>query len=714
MKQVEEHLLASDEQLHRSKPSLREEASEKYASERLFSRETAPYEILRAVISNTPVILFAVDTSGIFTFSEGQGLQALGVQQGSSVGVSIFELYSDIPEILSYICRALDGETFTAIAHLKDRIYETHYMPQFDTTGQVVGVIGVAYDTTERINAEEALMSSERKFRALTEQGTDLIFIINPNGNLQYASPSHLRQLGYEPGSLLGRNVFEFIHPEDKKQVHISWQSGFEGKGALARTQCRLRHSDGSWVTVEAIGRNCFDDPEIQGFIVSARDISDRVMMEQQLRYLALHDAITDLPNRTFLLEQLEQILQAAPPPEAALLILNLNRFKDINDTFGHHQGDILLRAVGERLKRACPEASIVARLGGDEFTIVLTGSGEAQVNQVVSALDATMEEPFIVEEHPVLLDISIGGVLSPVHGREPVTLLRKAAIAMQKAKQAHQKFALYEVSYEQNTARRLDLIRALRHAITADEFRLFYQPKVEMKTGSVDGVEALIRWQHPTHGFIPPDQFISLAEQTGLIIPLTRWVLKAALRQCHEWMHNGIDLQIAVNLSMWDLRDSSLVSAIGHLLEQYHVPASHLRVELTESAAMTDPDHTLEVLKQLASAGISSSIDDFGTGYSSLTYLKRLVANELKIDRSFVQHIAEEEVDATIVGSTVQMAHSLGLKVVAEGIEDAASAQLLKKLECDIAQGYYFARPLPPQELARWLEEQHPLPLHA
>jgi diguanylate cyclase (GGDEF)-like protein/PAS domain S-box-containing protein len=708
MTNVEESLtLPQNKLIQRSKSLPRKNTAPRRAEEHPLSQKiaTSSNDILRTVISNTPIILFAIDPHGIITFSEGQGLQALGLQQGDSVGASIFELYDDIPELLAAICRALDGETFTATSHVRDRVLETRYMPQFNASGQVTGVIGVALDITERVKAEEALSASERKFRALIEQGTDLVSIIDSGGIYKYASPSHQWLMGYRPEDLVGKNILDFIHPQDKKQLLIAWQPALEGNGALARTQCRLLLADGSWITVEAAGRNCLDDPEIQGFVINSHDISERIMMEQQLRYLALHDAITDLPNRAFLIEQLEQALRDTRG--VTLLILNLNRFKDINDTFGHHQGDMLLRAVGERLKQACPDSIFIARLGGDEFTIVLTGAQQEQVSQAVSALHAAMEEPFFIEEHPVSLDISIGGVFGPQHGSEPATLLRKADIAMHKAKQEHLKYALYDAGYEQDTARRLDLIRELRSAITRNEFKLYYQPKVEIKTGMVYGVEALIRWQHPAHGFIPPDQFIPLAEQTGLIIPLTRWVLRAALQQCHDWLHQGINLQVAVNLSAWDLRDPSLVSTIRDLLKRYHVPADRLRVELTESAAMIDPDHTLTVLKQLAEVGVSSSIDDFGTGYSSLAYLKRMIANELKIDRSFVLHITEEVADATIVGSTVQMAHSLGLKVVAEGIEDAASAQLLKQLECDIAQGYYFARPLPPQELIRWLRKR-------
>lgn len=663
--------------------------------------------ILHTVVSNAPLVLFAIDHAGLFTLSEGRGLQALGLRPGEVVGASVFEVYRDIPELLAHICRALDGETFTAIERVGDHVFETRFMPQYDSEGQVCGVIGVATDISERVRAEEALKASERKFRALTEQATDLVFVLNAAGVYRYASPSHQRMLGYTSEDLLGRNVFEFIHPADKKQVHNSWETAFEGNGALARTECRLRRAHGSWITVEAIGRNCFDDPDVQGFIINARDVTERITMEQELRYQALHDALTDLPNRTLLLEQLEQAIQTAPTQELALLVLGLNRFKDINDTFGHQWGDVLLQEVGKRLKQALSPSCTVSRLGGDEFAIVQPVAGEKEIHQTALMLHTILEEPFSLEEHPVQLDASIGGVLYPAHGNDPLILLRKADVAMFTAKQAHREFALYEIGHEQNTARHLDLIRELRHAISAQEFMLYYQPKVEMKTGMVHSVEALLRWQHPAHGFIPPDQFIPLAEQTGLIAPLTRWVLETALRQCAEWLQAGIGLEVAVNLSMWDLRDTSLPTTICGLLEQYHVPAKHLRVELTESAVMADPDQTIEVLKHLAAVGIRSSIDDFGTGYSSLAYLKRLFVTELKIDRSFVQHITEVEADETIVRSTVTMAHSLGLKVVAEGVEDAASFHLLAELDCDTAQGYFLARPLPQQELKRWLEER-------
>ncbi|HLJ32191.1 MAG TPA: EAL domain-containing protein, partial [Ktedonobacteraceae bacterium] len=626
------------------------------------------------------------------------------------VGTSIFGMYDNIPNIVNHVCHALNGEMITAIESIRTRQFEISFMPQYDATGRVSGIIGISTDITERIHAEEALKTSERKFRALTEQANDLVFSLDATGVYHYVSPSHQSILGYAPEKLMGRNVFELIHPADKKQVHVAWESAFQGSGARACTECRLRGADGSWITVEAIGRNCLDDPIIQGFVVNARNITERIMMEQKLRYQSLHDSLTELPNRMLLLEHLEQLIGEKQLQKLALLVLNLNRFKDINDTFGHQQGDALLLEVGKRLTQSLPATCIVARIGGDEFAMVVPEAGEEGIHQAVSMLRSTLEKPFLIEGHPVQLDASIGGVLYPAYDNEPTSLLRKANLAMYTAKQTHQVFTCYESSLEQNTAERLDLIRDLHHAIAASEFLLYYQPKVEMKTGLVQGVEALIRWQHPTRGLIPPDTFIPLAEQTGLITTLTHWVMEAALRQCAEWLQVNIALEVAINLSMWDLRDSSLVDTICQLLKHYHVPANHLCIELTESSAMDNPDHTIAVLKQIASVGVRSSIDDFGTGYSSLAYLKHLFVHELKIDRSFVQHITEEEANKTIVQSTVAMAHNLGLHVVAEGVEDAASFNLLRNMGCEKAQGYFMSRPLPAQALQSWLEERQGL----
>ena len=427
------------------------------------------------------------------------------------------------------------------------------------------------------------------------------------------------------------------------------------------------------------------------------------------LAALAITDALTGLPNRMLLLERMAEALSRTERAGSsmALLMLDLDRFKEVNDTFGHPCGDQLLQQVGVRLRQAVCTAATVARLGGDEFAVFLPTADEASARETASVLSTALEEPFLVAEYPLQVEVSIGIALYPLHGSDPLTLFRRADVAMYTAKRGHEGYAFYDARLEQDSRHRLALLGDLRKAIATNELRLYYQPKAELKTGLVKSVEALVRWQHPTRGFIPPDQFIPLAEQTGLIGPLTRWVVETAIQQCRHWMDEKLNLRVAVNLSMWNLRDVSLPGTIAELLARYLIPPHFLCVELTESAVMIDAEHTLQVLNSLFALGVRIAIDDYGTGYASLSYLKHLPADELKIDRAFVQHLTTDRADQSIVRSTVSMAHSLGMYVVAEGVEDQATWDLLETLGCDIAQGYYLSRPLPVQDLEHWLDER-------
>ena len=428
-----------------------------------------------------------------------------------------------------------------------------------------------------------------------------------------------------------------------------------------------------------------------------------------ELAVLATTDSLTNLPNRLRLLERITEALPMAEQVGSgmALLLLDLDRFKEVNDTFGHQIGDQLLQQVGLRLRQAVSAAATVARLGGDEFAVFLSSTDQASAQQVASALIAALEEPFLVEGYPLQVEASIGIALYPAHGSDSLTLFRHADVAMYVAKKRHEGCALYDTRHDQYNPHRLALLGDLRKAIATHELRLYYQPKADLKTGLVKSVEALVRWQHPTHGFIPPDQFIPLAEQTGLITPLTHWVVETAIQQCRHWLDAGLDLGVAVNLSMWNLRDTSLPQTIAELLALYRVPPRLLCVEITESAVMADTERTLQVLNRLFILGIRIAIDDYGTGYASLSYLKLLQADELKIDRTFVQFLTTDMADQAIVRSTVNMAHSLGMYVVAEGVEDQATWHILETLKCDIAQGYYLSRPLLAKDLEFWLRER-------
>jgi diguanylate cyclase (GGDEF)-like protein len=421
-------------------------------------------------------------------------------------------------------------------------------------------------------------------------------------------------------------------------------------------------------------------------------------VLNTALEHQALHDLLTGLPNRRLLHDRLAQAIGAAQDQDAsvALLVIDLDRFKEVNDTFGHQYGDILLRQIGPRLNDRLEPRDLVARLGGDEFAVLLPNADAERAERVARMLIVALDRSFPVGDSSVDIGGSIGIALSPEHGTDADTLLRRADVAMYVAKRSGAGCAIYSSSHDQHSPDRLAMVGQLRRAVDADELVLLYQPKVSLETGQCVGVEALIRWQHPQRGTITPDQFIPLAEQTGLIKALSQWVLSTAMRQAREWLTLGIAVPIAVNLSMRDLHDPDLPETVASILQRWHVPPSLLVVEITENGLMADPTRALHTITTLRLMGIRIAIDDFGTGYSSLAYLKRLPVDELKIDRSFVRELATDEDDLAIVRSTIGLGHDLGLTIVAEGIEDRRTWDRLQRLGCDVAQGYFIGRPMP------------------
>jgi len=428
-----------------------------------------------------------------------------------------------------------------------------------------------------------------------------------------------------------------------------------------------------------------------------------------QAEWRATHDPLTDLPNRVLLHDRLAEATRHTrhTGSPTALLLLDLDRFKEVNDTLGHAVGDRLLVEVAARLRGVARPSDTVARLGGDEFAVLLPTADAVRVGAVAAALRPALEESVEIDGQTLSVGVSIGSARCPDHGADGTTLLRHADVAMYVAKRGGLGHVAYNPAHDAHDAARLALVADLRRALDRDELTVHYQPKVDAHTGRIAGVEALVRWPHPVHGLIPPDQFIPLAEQTGLIVPLTARVLDATLRQCGAWERAGLSLGVAVNISLRNLRDPHLCAIVEGALRRHGVPAVRLCLELTESVVMADVEGTRATLARLAGFGVRLAIDDFGAGYSSLSYLSRLPVHELKIDRSFVQHMVAQTADATIVASTIGLGHSLGLGVVTEGVEDARTWDALRRMGCDIGQGYYFSRPLPADDLVRWLSSQ-------
>jgi diguanylate cyclase (GGDEF)-like protein len=424
----------------------------------------------------------------------------------------------------------------------------------------------------------------------------------------------------------------------------------------------------------------------------------------------ALHDALTGLPNRELFRDRIDQVVRRGrrTGEHAVVMIMDLDHFKEINDTLGHHMGDLLLEEVARRLKRALRDSDTVARLGGDEFGVLLPRVESPQdASRVAQNLLVHLREPFVLEGMRLEIDASIGLALHPMHGEDNETLQQRADIAMYSAKQSGRGHAIFEPELDRHSPRRLALAGGLRSAISEGQIQLYYQPKADLRTGRIMGAEALARWDHPEFGIVGPAEFVPIAEQTGLITPLTSFVLDAALRQARAWKDAGLELSVAVNLSARSFLDTQLAVEIPRLLARWGVEAELLELEITESMLMTDPARAEATLDRLSQIGLTLSVDDFGTGYSSLANLKRLPVDVIKIDKSFVIEMAVDASDAAIVRSTIELAHNLGLRVVAEGVESEDAWRHLEALGCDFAQGYYLSRPLPAEAATRLIRER-------
>lgn len=427
-----------------------------------------------------------------------------------------------------------------------------------------------------------------------------------------------------------------------------------------------------------------------------------------QLKFQAHHDPLTKLPNRDALVEVAQEAIESARAAEEELIVclIDIDALKDINDTLGHKNGDILLNQITQRLQQSLRSSDHIGRLGGNKFVVILRHTQTNNIEAICNKLLENFEVVFEIDNHRLYVRARLGVSIFPDHAGNSLTLIQKAETALHKARKMALDFAVYDISLDKNNADRLKLTHDLRHAIHNEELKLYYQPQLNTRNGTITSVEALARWVHPEKGFIPPDVFIDIAEQTGLIQPLTDWVLRTAIEQCSMWQKMGIDLTVSVNLSARNLHDETLGQQVFNLLNYWNISPDKLCLEITETSMMTDPEHARLLLDGLDKLGVRISIDDFGTGYSSLAYLKNLPVDEIKVDKSFVLNMSTDDSDASIVRATVSLAHDLGLEVVAEGVEDQIAQDVLEKLGCEFIQGYHFARPMPAEDLTPMLIE--------
>ena len=560
-------------------------------------------------------------------------------------------------------------------------------------------------DISDRKRAEKAL----RLYAKVFENSGEAILITDADNRIVAINQSLTRDTGYSQDELLGKNPRVLSSHHTPRDIYQSMWASLRESGYWQGELWDLR-KDGvtypKWAAISAI-RN--EQGLLTNYIASFTDISERKAAEARIDHLAHHDALTGLFNRYNLESRLAQSLLAAKREnrQLAVMFIDMDRFKTINDTLGHHVGDQMLIEVAQRLLQSVRESDIVARLGGDEFVVTLTSmAGEMDAALVAAKILGTLGAPYLIEGKTLHSTPSIGIAIFPTNGDDANTLMRDADTAMYYAKEhGRNNFQFFTPTMTAAAEERLELERDLRAALSARQFVLHYQPQVTVPEGRVHGVEALVRWHHPERGLIPPLKFIPIAEETGVIEALGAWVLDEACRQLAAWRTEGLTpLRMAVNLSAHQLRSPDLVAQVQATIARHGIRPGELELEVTESAAMNDPERAIAQLKALRDLGVELAIDDFGTGYSSLAYLKLLPIHTLKLDRAFVRDIETDENDAAISAATLALAHNLGLKVVAEGVETEAQRRFLTEHHCDYLQGYLFGKPEPASELsARW-----------
>ena len=499
------------------------------------------------------------------------------------------------------------------------------------------------------MQVENRLRESIERFQIITRATNDTIWDWDLVTNTLWWNENVSKLFRYSPDKIGSGAAWrsERLHPEDREKTLLDVHRVIDNGEQFWSGEYRFLRGDGSYADVYDRGyvvRDATGKPT--RMLGAMMDITERKRAEEMIKHMAYYDTLTDLPNRTLLHDRLQQAILTGEHEKKpmALLLMDLNRFKEVNETLGHHHGDFLLQQTGPRLRGVLPESSMIARLGGDEFAVLLPDTGMAGAAEIARRILKALEEPFVLGVLTLDMGASIGIALWPDHGEDAYTLLQRADIAMYMAKASHNGCSVYSSERDQTSPRRLALMGELRHAIDDNQLFPLFQPKISLKTGRAIGVEALVRWKHPNFGVIPPDQFITLAEQTGLIKPLTIWVLNAVLRQCRVWREAGLEFPVAVNLSVRNLLDPQLPAQIGELLSHSGVAPWFLELEITESTIMADPARAMEILAELRRMGIRLSIDDFGTGYSSLGYLKKLAVDEIKIDKSFVKEMIQNE----------------------------------------------------------------------
>ncbi|RZU02741.1 putative bifunctional diguanylate cyclase/phosphodiesterase [Rivibacter subsaxonicus] len=671
---------------------------------------------LRLLADHVPALIAYYETEGLrCNFANRRYAETFGFTTETILGLSVREVvgeagWAQIGPMVERVIREHEGVSYErelVSAAGQQMWIEVELVPHLDTDGQLLGAFVRLSDVTRHRQAEREARESEARLAKFMEASAEGI-VFHRNALVVDVNPALCALLGYARDELIGRRTTEFVAP-----AHVPRVIEVIGGGADLSYEVEVVHRDGTLIPVELLTRVIALDGEHLRFVI-VRDIRDRLAAQARINHLAHHDALTGLPNRIAFVQQLDRMAASHRAGEArfALLFIDLDHFKRVNDSLGHLAGDTLLQTVATRITGALRDSDRVARFGGDEFMVLAAGAHDVTVvEQVAAKLLAAIEAPITVGGRPISVSPSIGVALFPEDGRTPAELIQHADAAMYLAKaRGRANVQFFDPTLSRNAYAALVMEGQLAQAIATNAFRLQFQPQVREFDGAMVGAEALIRWQHPERGLLMPDVFMPVAEARRLMVPIGQWVMREALQSARRWRAAGLTAPVAVNLSTLQFQQHGFVDGLAHLLEELQVPGDALELELTERMLMDDLVEVKRKLQALQALGIRIAVDDFGTGYSSLRHLKDLPINKIKIDRSFVKDLTRDRDALAITQAIVQLAHSLGMAVVAEGVETIEQRRVLADLGCDVQQGHLVAPPLDESALLAWARQRAPV----
>ncbi|HYM15257.1 MAG TPA: EAL domain-containing protein [Dehalococcoidia bacterium] len=666
-------------------------------------------ELLRATLESTADGILVVGTDGETVFHNERfarmwriPAQILEAGDDGPMLAFVLDQLEDPEEFLSrvHMLYQTTDESMDTLAFKDGRVFERYSRP-LGAAGGSSGRVWSFRDVTAERRAEAALRQSEERFRSLVQNASDLITVVDADTTILYQSPAIEHVLGHDSEALVGTRLALLMHPDDIAPVATFLEQLPAPGTTPSPVEARLRHRDGTWHAVEIVGTDQRRDPAVRGLVLNIRDISERMALETQLRYQAFHDPLTRLANRTRFSERLEHALQRSRRSKAllAVLFIDLDNFKSVNDGLGHAAGDRLLVEIGRRIRDCLREHDTAARFGGDEFAILAEGvTGADDARAVARRIFDGLEVPFDLGGRELFVRASIGVALNSGGDEDVGRMMRNADVAMYAAKERGKgRCEVYQASMDRSMLERLELLGDLQRAVERGEFVVHYQPTVRLDTGEIVGAEALVRWNHPQRGLLPPAQFIPLAEESGVILPLGRWVMREACETMRRWQGlypRAPRMKVGINVSVRQMQEPGFTDEVAATISRSGIDPADVVLEITESVMLEDIEAMVEVLDQLKRIGVQLAIDDFGTGYSSLSYLRQFPFDVLKIDKSFVDS-DDDDHHKDLSQAIIELGRTLNMEIVAEGVETAEQARRLHSLGCRVGQGFLFARPM-------------------